>query len=166
MIKKMQRQQALKQSQSNPILSSFWLSLLVPGVCFAWQQAAPEDVALDPAKLQQARDYALTGGGSGYIVRHGKLVMSWGDQAQRYDLKSTTKSIGVTALGLALMDGRIAMDDKASLSDNKNATEKRQRNPQGRDYTPFTASNPQYNRAGCESLTKKTENSSQLRNLG
>jgi CubicO group peptidase (beta-lactamase class C family) len=32
--------------------------------------------------------------------------MQWGDQKKRYDLKSTTKAIGVTAVGLALKDGK------------------------------------------------------------
>jgi hypothetical protein len=45
------------------------------------------------------------------ITRGGKLVMSWGDPEKTYDLKSTTKSIGVTALGLAIADGRIALTD-------------------------------------------------------
>ena len=65
-------------------------------------------------QLSRARDYALTGGGSGYITRSGKLVMSWGDPTQRYDLKSTTKSIGVTALGLAIADGKIQLSDKVT----------------------------------------------------
>jgi len=68
---------------------------------------------MDPVLLEKARDYALTGGGSGYITRGGKLVMSWGDPAQRYDLKSTTKSIGATALALALSDGKLSLDDRA-----------------------------------------------------
>jgi CubicO group peptidase (beta-lactamase class C family) len=78
-----------------------------------WTRAEPADVGLDARLLQQARDYALTGGGSGYIVRHGRLVMSWGDPKKTYDLKSTTKSIGVTALGLALDDRRAALHDPA-----------------------------------------------------
>jgi len=44
---------------------------------------------------------ALTGEGSGLITRHGRVVLAWGDPKKRYDLKSSTKSIGVTALGLA-----------------------------------------------------------------
>ena len=55
---------------------------------------------------------ALTGGGSGFIVRGGALVMKWGDPATRYDLKSTTKSIGITALGLAIGDGKLKLSDK------------------------------------------------------
>lgn len=79
----------------------------------AWTRAAPAEVGLDEAKLIQARDYALTGGGSGCVVRSGRLVMSWGDPAHRYDLKSSTKAIGVTALGLALKDGKVRLDDPA-----------------------------------------------------
>ncbi|MBL7041954.1 MAG: serine hydrolase [Pirellulaceae bacterium] len=77
-----------------------------------WQIAKPADVGMDEAQLDRARDYALTGRGSGYITRHGKLVMSWGNLQTRYDLKSTTKSIGVTALGLAISDKKIGLEDK------------------------------------------------------
>ena len=59
------------------------------------------------------RDYALTGGGSGYITRHGRLVMAWGDPRRLYDLKSTTKSFGSIALGLAIKDGKMRLEDKA-----------------------------------------------------
>jgi len=78
-----------------------------------WSRAAPADLGMDPAKLQQVRQYALTGGGSGYITRAGRLVMAWGDPRRRYDLKSSTKSIGVTALGLALLDKKVKLDDRA-----------------------------------------------------
>jgi len=72
-----------------------------------WRQARPEQVGMDGAFLDKARNYAVSGGGSGCIIRHGRLVMRWGNQKQRYDLKSTTKAIGVTALGLAFEDGII-----------------------------------------------------------
>jgi CubicO group peptidase (beta-lactamase class C family) len=39
--------------------------------------------------------------------------MTWGSATQRYDVKSTTKSIGGSVLGLALFDGAVAMDDLA-----------------------------------------------------
>jgi CubicO group peptidase (beta-lactamase class C family) len=71
-----------------------------------WQQADPEQVGMDLALLKKARDYALTGDGSGCIIHHGRLVMKWGDQNRRYDLKSSTKAIGITAVGLALKDGK------------------------------------------------------------
>ena len=79
----------------------------------AWESAAPADAGLDEAKLHRARDYALTGGGSGMVVRGGRVVLTWGDLSQRYDLKSTSKSVGVTALGVALADGKVKLTDRA-----------------------------------------------------
>lgn len=72
-----------------------------------WEKAQPQEEGMDSAILRKARDYALTGDGSGCVIRHGRCVMQWGDQTQRYDLKSTTKAIGITAVGLALKDGKI-----------------------------------------------------------
>ncbi|MEJ2703550.1 MAG: serine hydrolase [Sedimentisphaerales bacterium] len=83
------------------------------GPAHGWETASPQQAGMDESKLVQARDYALTGGGSGCIIRGGNLVMSWGDQAARYDLKSTSKSIGVTVLGLALKDDLMKLDDAA-----------------------------------------------------
>lgn len=78
-----------------------------------WSRVKPAEVGMDEAKLAQAREYALTGGGSGYITRHGRLVMAWGDSRRLYDLKSTTKSFGSIALGLAIKDGKLRLEDKA-----------------------------------------------------
>ena len=80
----------------------------------AWKEATPREMGMDASVLRRARDYALTGGGSGCVTRHGRVVMRWGDQRRRYDLKSTTKAIGVTAVGLALKDGKLkSLDDPA-----------------------------------------------------
>jgi beta-lactamase family protein/uncharacterized protein DUF4185 len=78
-----------------------------------WSEKTPAEVGFDEAPLREARNYALSGGGSGYITRHGYLVMKWGDENERYDLKSTTKSLGATALGVAILDGKIKLDDPA-----------------------------------------------------
>jgi CubicO group peptidase (beta-lactamase class C family) len=78
-----------------------------------WPTTTPAEAGLDAAKLAAARDYALTGGGSGCIIHRGQLVLRWGDPAQLYDLKSTAKSIGVTLLGIALKDGKVRLDDPA-----------------------------------------------------
>ena len=58
-----------------------------------WQTATPEQLGMDAAILAQARDYALAGEGSGMVIRHGKLVMQWGDPTRTYDLKSSTKAV-------------------------------------------------------------------------
>jgi CubicO group peptidase (beta-lactamase class C family) len=78
-----------------------------------WTLVDPALVSVDAEGLEAARDYALSAGGSGCITRHGRLVMRWGDARRTYDLKSTSKSIGVTALGLAIADGKIALSDPA-----------------------------------------------------
>src|SRR5687768_4228932 len=71
-----------------------------------WRRAVSADAGMDLTKLEGARDYALSAGGSGYIARHGKLLLTWGDLQHRYDLKSSTKSFGSIALGLAMKDGK------------------------------------------------------------
>ncbi|MGH9660280.1 MAG: serine hydrolase [Bryobacteraceae bacterium] len=78
-----------------------------------WPKATPQEAGMDAAKLARARDYALGGGGSGIVIHEGKQVYAWGDLKVTYDLKSTTKSIGVTALGLALADGKVKLADLA-----------------------------------------------------
>lgn len=69
---------------------------------------------MDFELIARARDYALSGGGSGCITLGGRLVLAWGDQKKLYDLKSSTKSIGVTSLGLAILDGKMTLSDLAS----------------------------------------------------
>src|SRR5215207_353670 len=78
-----------------------------------WPAATAQEAHLDAKLLEKARDYALTGEGSGIILRGGKLVLAWGDQKQRYDLKSSTKSFGSIALGLAIGDGKVKLEDLA-----------------------------------------------------
>jgi len=80
---------------SNPkrlMLAVFVVLYLTVDLLPGWESITPQQAGIDESRLQQARDYALTGGGSGCIIRSGKLVMSWGDQTTRYDLKSTSKS--------------------------------------------------------------------------
>jgi CubicO group peptidase (beta-lactamase class C family) len=83
------------------------------GAAAEWKTATSAEMGLDASKLEQARDYALTADGSGCIIYKGKLVMSWGDQAALYDLKSSSKAIGVTLLGIAMKDGKVRLDDPA-----------------------------------------------------
>src|SRR5687768_8760122 len=85
---------------------------VVPGRALPpWPRVTPREAGLEERRLIQARDYALQGGGSGVVIHRGKLVFSWGDVTAKYDLKSTTKSIGATMLGVALQDGRVKLTD-------------------------------------------------------
>jgi len=81
----------------------------------SWKPATPQEVGMEPASLARARDYALTGEGAGLVTRYGMVVLQWGDQSRIYDLKSSTKAIGVTAVGLALLDRKfLSLHDLAS----------------------------------------------------
>jgi CubicO group peptidase (beta-lactamase class C family) len=81
----------------------------------SWTIATPASQNMNATLLAQARDYALTYGGAGMIVRGGRQVLAWGNVATRYDVKSTTKSIGGTALGLAMLDGSVDVGDFAQM---------------------------------------------------
>jgi CubicO group peptidase (beta-lactamase class C family) len=61
--------------------------------------------------IEKLHDAAAYAGGSGMVMRGSKIVYQWGDINKRHDLKSTTKSIGVMALGLAIEDGLIGLND-------------------------------------------------------
>src|SRR5688500_4754612 len=87
------------------------LSAVFPGE--QWSEKTPAEFGLNAARLQAARDYAVQTGGSGMIVRGGHAVLRWGDQQQRYDLKSTNKSIGSMLVGVAVLDGKLKLDDPA-----------------------------------------------------
>lgn len=78
-----------------------------------WVTATPAEMQMDAAKLDQARDFALTGEGSGFVTRHGRVVYTWGSTTHRYELKSTAKSIGGMTLGLAIDDGLLQLADLA-----------------------------------------------------
>jgi CubicO group peptidase (beta-lactamase class C family) len=96
----------------------------VDGTTNGWQTSSPAAENLDVTQLDAARDYSLQAGitspggtprkEAGYIIRHGKLVYSWGDEKQLFDMKSTTKSMGGLALFLALDEGKLALADKAA----------------------------------------------------
>ncbi len=78
-----------------------------------WETSNPMELGLDPEKLESARRYALSAGGSGMILRYGKVAMRWGNSRQRYDIKSATKSFGATLLGIAIRDGIVDLETPA-----------------------------------------------------
>lgn len=80
-----------------------------------WATATPAEMNMTAAKLDQARDYSLIGGGAGFVTRRGRVVYTWGDTSRLFTVKSASKSIGGIALGLALDDGRVQLTDSAQL---------------------------------------------------
>jgi len=76
-----------------------------------WDTATPAEMGMDQSLLEDARDFTLTAGGGGNIARGGYQVMSWGNQDSRREIKSATKSIGVTLFAIAIDDGLMNLDD-------------------------------------------------------
>lgn len=78
-----------------------------------WPTGTPESVGLDRSKLLAAQAVATRySGGAGCIIRHGKLVHSWGGFKQLYSINSATKSWGSVVLGFAIDDGRLSLGTK------------------------------------------------------
>jgi hypothetical protein len=64
---------------------------IFPGA--TWATATPQAMGMDPALLNDARSYALLGGGSGMILRSGRVVLAWGNAQTKWEMRSATKSI-------------------------------------------------------------------------
>ncbi|MBI1901358.1 MAG: serine hydrolase [Planctomycetia bacterium] len=76
----------------------------------AWEPKTPAQVGLDATALKAFSDYV---GGRGCVVRHGCLVYTWGDAAQRGDVASAAKPVYAHLLFKAIEDGKIVgLDEK------------------------------------------------------
>ena len=54
-------------------------------------ETVANQTGIDLSKVKEAATYA---GGSGMVLRGGKIVYKWGNTKKLYPMKSTTKSIG------------------------------------------------------------------------
>lgn len=73
-----------------------------------WAMRSPEQVNLDPAKLEA---FAARVGGDGVVVRDGYLVKTWGDPTKRGDWASASKPVISTLLFFAVEEKRVASVD-------------------------------------------------------
>jgi CubicO group peptidase (beta-lactamase class C family) len=83
---------------------------------FAWRTAAPDDVAVDGARLQEALDWATTHtSASVAIVRHGCLIgtsrLDALTSSQSFDGWSMTKSVTSMLVGRAVTLGLVDIDE-------------------------------------------------------
>jgi CubicO group peptidase (beta-lactamase class C family) len=88
-----------------PFVSRAALGATFPGS--SWTTGTPASVGLSSSKLAEAQRYAQRYGGAGCVIRHGKLVYSWGSLTQLYLVQSATKSFGSALLGFAVDDGKV-----------------------------------------------------------
>ncbi|MDB5342068.1 MAG: pbpX [Schlesneria sp.] len=80
-----------------------------------WEVASPASQGLDAAALEKARAWLESHNSkSGVVIRHGRIVSEWyfggADQKSKFAAYSTTKSLSSMATGLAIADGKLALD--------------------------------------------------------
>ena len=77
-----------------------------------WLEATPEEAGLIAEKFGKLDEFIKSfGDSSGLVLRHGKIVHTWGDIEKRYDVASATKVFTSTAIGLAIDDQKLSLDD-------------------------------------------------------
>ena len=92
-------------SLAAPFVSRAALGATFPGS--SWTTGTPASVGLSSSKLAEAQRYAQRYGGAGCVIRHGKLVHSWGPLSRLHNVQSATKSFGSALLGFAVDDGKV-----------------------------------------------------------
>ncbi|HWA87505.1 MAG TPA: hypothetical protein VG710_14850, partial [Opitutus sp.] len=86
-------------------------SLAWPGK--TWETQQPEEAGLSAARLADAAAYA---GGRGCVVRHGRIVYTWGDPTQPGDVASAAKPVYSYFLFKALETGRVPSLDARAVN--------------------------------------------------
>lgn len=81
--------------------------VVFPGA--AWEVRRPADVGLEAALLDQLAERL---GGRGCVVKDGYMVKTWGDQAVRSDIYSSSKPVLSTLLFFALEEGLVQSVDQ------------------------------------------------------
>jgi len=86
-----------------------------------WEMATPESQGIDGSVLEQARAWlASHNSKSGLVIRHGRIVAEWyfqgADARSRFAAYSTSKSLSSIAIGLAIADGKLTLDQTVGES--------------------------------------------------
>lgn len=80
-----------------------------------WDIATPASQGMSAEKLNAARDWLESHNSrSGLVIRHGRIVAEWyfdgADRHSQFPAYSTSKSLSSLATGLAIADGKLALD--------------------------------------------------------
>jgi CubicO group peptidase (beta-lactamase class C family) len=80
-----------------------------------WETATPASQGMDAELLAQAKAWLESHNSkSGAVIRHGRIVAEWyfgdADRYAKFAAYSTTKSLSSMAAGLAIADGKLALD--------------------------------------------------------
>ncbi len=117
-----------------------------------WQVSAPESQGVSAAGIARVAEWHKQNGSkTGLVIRHGRIVGEWyfGDAGPATQLAaySTTKSFSSTATGMAIADGKLALDTPVGkfLSDVEPAEKKQITVGQILSMTSGVHNNPQIN---------------------
>jgi CubicO group peptidase (beta-lactamase class C family) len=80
-----------------------------------WEVATPASQGMDAAELEKAKAWLESHNSkSGLVIRHGRIVAEWyfggADRQSKFAAYSTSKSLSSLATGLAIADGKLALD--------------------------------------------------------
>lgn len=80
-----------------------------------WEVASPASQGMDAAGLDKAKAWLESHNSkSGVVIRHGRIVAEWyfggADRNSKFAAYSTSKSLSSMATGLAIDDGKLALD--------------------------------------------------------
>lgn len=80
-----------------------------------WDTATPTSQGMDAASLDKAKAWLESHNSkSGLVIRHGRIVAEWyfggADRKSQFAAYSTSKSLSSMATGIAIADGKLALD--------------------------------------------------------
>ncbi|MGE5195087.1 MAG: serine hydrolase, partial [Deltaproteobacteria bacterium] len=93
----------------DPVVYAKLRQLTAPFPGKTWRTGTPAEFGMDAGRLQAFREFV---GGRGCVVRHGTMIFTWGDPAQRGDVASACKPVYAHFLAKAVEDRTIESFDQ------------------------------------------------------
>jgi CubicO group peptidase (beta-lactamase class C family) len=93
----------------DPVVYATLRQLTAPFPAKSWRSGTPAECGMDAGRLQAFREFV---GGRGCVVRHGTMIFTWGDPAQRGDVASACKPVYGHLLAKAIEERKVESFDE------------------------------------------------------